>query len=361
MINERVCEGCGDCGVEVELPVAPSDRHRVRAQDGDRPGELQHRRHCLKGDCPAFVTVAADSISARSGGVTSRPIDPASLPDPARLPVSATIRMPGIGGTGVVTVSQVLATAAKLVGKPSNSVDQTGLSQKAGPVVSTLTVGEATPGRVDVLLAFDPLSSRDAANLGGLDPSTSVAIVSTSVAPTGRMIGKVASMGIDLDPVKVEIDARTVSASNRYVDAAGVTTGLFGNSVTANVFVVGVAYQAGLIPVPADAIEQAIELNGAAVEAQSGRVQSGAARGTSTRRRSSDRPNGRTALQMRAPFDVGSSTIRSCSGWSRSGPPTSPSTRTPGTPAATSQAVREAPDAEAAAARGGGQWERQGE
>ena len=81
------------------------------------------------------------------------------------------------------------------------------------------------------------------------------------------MIGKVASMGIDLDPVKAEIDARTMSASNRYVDAAGLTTGLFGNSVTANVFVVGVAYQAGLIPLPADAIEQAIELNGAAVEA----------------------------------------------------------------------------------------------
>jgi indolepyruvate ferredoxin oxidoreductase len=124
-----------------------------------------------------------------------------------------------------------------------------------------------TPGRVDVLLAFDPLSSATRANLGGLDPTTSVAIVSTSVAPTGRMIGKVASMGIDLDPVKAEIDARTARASNRYVDAASITTGLFGNSVTANVFVVGVAYQAGLIPLPADAIERAIELNGAAVEA----------------------------------------------------------------------------------------------
>ena len=267
MIDERVCEGCGDCGVKSNcLSLHSIDTEFGRKTVIDQ-ASCNIDASCLKGDCPAFVTVAADSISARSGGATSRPLDPASLPDPARVPASATIRMPGIGGTGVVTVSQVLATAAKLVDKPSSSVDQTGLSQKAGPVVSTLTVGEATPGRVDVLLAFDPLSSATRANLGGLDPATSVAIVSTSVAPTGRMIGKVASMGIDLDPVKAEIDARTVSVDNRYVDAAGLTTGLFGNSVTANVFIVGVAYQAGLIPVPADAIEQAIELNGAAVEA----------------------------------------------------------------------------------------------
>ena len=267
MIDERVCEGCGDCGVKSNcLSLHSIDTEFGRKTVIDQ-ASCNIDASCLKGDCPAFVTVAADTITARSNGAANRPIDPASLPDPPRLPASATIRMPGIGGTGVVTVSQVLATAAKLVGKPSSSVDQTGLSQKAGPVVSTLTVGEATPGRVDVLLAFDPLSSATRANLGGLDPATSVAIVSTSVAPTGRMIGKVASMGIDLDPVKAEIDARTVSASNRYVDAAGLTTGLFGNSVTANVFVVGVAYQAGLIPLPADAIEQAIELNGAAVEA----------------------------------------------------------------------------------------------
>ena len=267
MIDERVCEGCGDCGVKSNcLSLHSIDTEFGRKTVVDQ-ASCNIDASCLKGDCPAFVTVDADSITGRSTGAANRPLDPASLPEPAQLPASATIRMPGIGGTGVVTVSQVLATAAKLVGKPASSVDQTGLSQKAGPVVSTLSIGEVTPGRVDVLLGFDPLSSATRANLGGLDPAGSVAIVSTSVAPTGRMIGRVASMGIDLDPVKAEIDARTSSASNRYVDAAALTTGLFGNSVTANVFVVGVAYQAGLIPLPADAIEQAIELNGAAVEA----------------------------------------------------------------------------------------------
>ncbi|MGH9133153.1 MAG: indolepyruvate ferredoxin oxidoreductase family protein, partial [Ilumatobacteraceae bacterium] len=266
MIDERVCEGCGDCGVKSNcLSLHSIDTEFGRKTVIDQ-ASCNIDASCLKGDCPAFVTVAADSISNRSG-TSARPSSPTDLPEPERVPASATIRMPGIGGTGVVTVSQVLATAAKLVGKPASSVDQTGLSQKAGPVVSTLTIGEPTPGRIDLLLAFDPLSSATRANLGGLDPASSVAIVSTSVAPTGRMIGRVASMGIDLDPVRAEIEARTASASNRYVDAAAITTGLLGNSVTANVFVVGVAYQAGLIPVPATAVEQAIELNGAAVEA----------------------------------------------------------------------------------------------
>ena len=210
MIDERVCEGCGDCGVKSNcLSLHSIDTEFGRKTVVDQ-ASCNIDASCLKGDCPAFVTVAADSITGRSTGAANRPLDPASLPDPARLPASATIRMPGIGGTGVVTVSQVLATAAKLVGKPASSVDQTGLSQKAGPVVSTLSIGDVTPGRVDVLLAFDPLSSATPRNLGGLDPATSVAIVSTSVAPTGRMIGKVASMGIDLAPVRAEIDARTI-------------------------------------------------------------------------------------------------------------------------------------------------------
>ena len=342
MIDERVCEGCGDCGVKSNcLSLHSIDTEFGRKTVVDQ-ASCNIDASCLKGDCPAFVTVAADTISARSGGASSRPLDPASLPDPARLPASATIRMPGIGGTGVVTVSQVLATAAKLVGKPSSSVDQTGLSQKAGPVVSTLTVGEATPGRVDVLLAFDPLSSATRANLGGLDPATSVAIVSTSVAPTGRMIGKVASMGIDLDPVKAEIDARTMSASNRYVDAAGLTTGLFGNSVTANVFVVGVAYQAGLIPLPADAIEQAIELNGAAVEANQAAFRWGRSWYVDPEG-SSGRPIARTAPRTPSRSTSGRSTIPNCSDWSRSEPPTSPCIRTPSTPAATSRSCARPP------------------
>ncbi len=204
------------------------------------------------------------------GGAAARRPAPASvdgLPVPTYLRDDVTIRMPGIGGTGVVTVSQVLAAAAQIAGRTARTADQTGLSQKAGPVVSTVTIGDATVGRVDVLLAFDALASATAANLGGLDRDHSVAVVSTSVTPTGRMVGKLDSMTLELDPIRSELERRTVADRNLYVDAAGLTTALLGSAVTANVFVLGIAYQAGLIPLDAAAIEKAIELNGASVDA----------------------------------------------------------------------------------------------
>ena len=105
----------------------------------------------------------------------------------------------------------------------------------------------------------------------------SVAVVSTSIAPTGRMIGKVASHGLDLEPLRAELSKRTDATRNLYVDAAHIVTALLGNAVTANVFMVGVAYQAGFIPLPGEAIERAIELNGTAVEAEPGGVPLGSA------------------------------------------------------------------------------------
>ncbi len=124
-----------------------------------------------------------------------------------------------------------------------------------------------TPGRIGVLLALDALASSTPANLAGLDPETSVAVVSTSIAPTGRMIGKVDSHGLDLSPLRTELAKRTNATRNLYVDASQIVTALLGNAVTANVFMVGVAYQAGFVPLPGEAIERAIELNGTAVEA----------------------------------------------------------------------------------------------
>jgi indolepyruvate ferredoxin oxidoreductase len=189
------------------------------------------------------------------------------LPEPTRVvPNDVAIRMPGIGGTGVVTVSQVLAAAAQIAGVDAKTADQTGLSQKAGPVVSTVTIGDPTPGQIGVLLAFDALASSTPSNLAGLDPDNSVALVSTSIAPTGRMIGKVASQGLDLSPLRAELAKRTNASRNLYVDASQIVTALLGNAVTANVFMLGAAYQAGFIPLPGEAIERAIELNGTAVE-----------------------------------------------------------------------------------------------
>ncbi len=265
VIDHRVCEGCGDCGVQSNcLSLEPIETDYGRKTKIDQ-ASCNLDRSCVKGDCPAFVTVtpgkrAKTSASADTFG---------DVADPARIVPNrgVTIRMPGIGGTGVVTVSQMLLTAAKIDGLTASAVDQTGLSQKAGPVVSTVTIGEAEAGKVDVLIAFDILTSVTSANVEGLDPQWSHVVASTSVTPTGRMIGKVATSALDLSPYKTELNSRTADIANQFVDAAKLTVGLLGSAITSNVLVLGVAYQAGLLPVSAGAILRAIELNGTAVEA----------------------------------------------------------------------------------------------
>jgi indolepyruvate ferredoxin oxidoreductase len=266
VIDHRVCEGCGDCGVQSNcLSLEPIDTEYGRKTRIDQ-ASCNLDLSCIKGDCPAFVTVVPSKRprTKRRGTNASE-----SLPSPiSRTPVEGlTIRMPGIGGTGVVTVSQILLTAAKIGGVEATSVDQTGLSQKAGPVVSTVTIGTPHAGRVHLLLGFDILTSVTQGNVEGLDPSWSHVIASSNVTPTGKMIGRVASANLDIGPYRAELDARSDAASNLYPNASQLTIGLLGSGVTANTFLLGVAYQAGFIPVPDTAIDRAIELNGTAVEA----------------------------------------------------------------------------------------------
>jgi indolepyruvate ferredoxin oxidoreductase len=267
MIDERVCEGCGDCGVKSNcLSLQPIDTEFGRKTTIDQ-ASCNLDVSCIKGDCPAFVTVTlakGGSRGGRPGGV----LDGTEAPEPTPIipAAGATLRMPGIGGTGVVTVSQMLAAAARMEEIPTHSVDQTGLSQKAGPVVSTISIGAPEPGRIDVLLGFDVLTSVTPANLQGLDPEASVVVASTTITPTGRMVGRVATAPLDPRPLVAELDSRSRRGANTYVDASRLTAGLLGDAVTANVFLLGVAYQAGVIPVTAASIERAIDLNGTAVD-----------------------------------------------------------------------------------------------
>ena len=265
VIDHRVCEGCGDCGVQSNcLSLEPIDTPYGRKTKIDQ-ASCNLDRSCIKGDCPAFVTVTPAKGKRRTAAAADLP----ALPDPVRVvpPEGVTIRMPGIGGTGVVTISQILLAAAKIDGLRASSVDQTGLSQKAGPVVSTVEMGEPTAGRVHLLLAFDLLTSVTAANVEGLDPQWSHVVASTTVTPTGRMIGKVATSGLDISPYRADLDARSGAATNRYLDTARLAIGLLGSAITSNVVLLGVAFQAGVLPLSAAAVERAIELNGVAVDA----------------------------------------------------------------------------------------------
>jgi indolepyruvate ferredoxin oxidoreductase len=180
----------------------------------------------------------------------------------------------GIGGTGVVTVGQVLSTAANLDGLEVASVDQTGMAQKGGPVVSHLRIGPGSssgaarlePGRADAYLVFDLLTGVAPANLARLDPARTVAIVSTAQVPTGAMVADVANGRFpDLERLRTELDARTRAEANLYVDAEAIALEHFGSQPAANFVVVGLAYQRGLLPQTAASIERAIGLNGVAV------------------------------------------------------------------------------------------------
>ncbi|WP_318307764.1 indolepyruvate ferredoxin oxidoreductase family protein [Amycolatopsis solani] len=270
VINERVCEGCGDCGTKSNcLSVQP-----VATEFGRKTAIHQSSCNvdysCLAGDCPSFVTVVPTGKKQRRklGELAAD-----AIPAPATSTTDFTVRITGIGGTGVVTVTQILATAAVLDGRHVRTLDQTGLAQKGGAVVSDLKVTaepvEQAPklatGECDLYLACDALVGADAANLAVADAERTTAVVSTTEVPTGRMVVDTTVSFPDPGSVLAPIDtaaSRTVS-----LDARGLAEELFDDDQFANVLQLGAAYQTGAIPLPAAAIERAIELNGTAVPA----------------------------------------------------------------------------------------------
>ncbi|MFV0260027.1 MAG: indolepyruvate ferredoxin oxidoreductase family protein [Acidimicrobiales bacterium] len=282
-INEAVCEGCGDCGVKSScMSVQPVETEFGRKTQIHQ-SSCNKDYSCLLGDCPAFVEVIPDPNVAKKATV---PFDPIGhdLPEPDRID-EGNILMMGIGGTGVVTVNQLLATAALLDGKQAHGLDQTGLSQKGGSVISNLRItrpdldgsdggaGDETgrtnkvgAGEADAYLVFDVLTGAAEANLAKADPSTSVAVVSSSKVPTGAMVRDTAAAFPEWDAIRTRIDAATRADRNIYFDAGTVSDNLFRSHMPANVLVLGAAYQQGVIPISSTAIEKAIELNGVSID-----------------------------------------------------------------------------------------------
>ncbi|MEA2454630.1 MAG: indolepyruvate ferredoxin oxidoreductase [Thermoleophilaceae bacterium] len=270
-INERVCEGCGDCGQKSScLSVQPVETEFGRKTQIHQ-ASCNKDYSCLEGDCPSFLTV----VPGKRARHETPPLT-VDLPEPDLL-VSDTdfaVRMMGIGGTGVVTVNQVLGMAALIDGLHVSGLDQTGLSQKGGPVVSDLRISsaplaaaaKAPAGSIDLYLGFDLLGAASDKNLVGAAPDRTVAVVSTSAVPTGRMVIDVEERFPELAGQLDLIDAATRLEHNLYLDAQRLSERLFGDHMMANTLALGAAYQRGTLPVSAEALEQAIRLNGAAVE-----------------------------------------------------------------------------------------------
>ncbi|MFD5094407.1 indolepyruvate ferredoxin oxidoreductase family protein [Amycolatopsis thailandensis] len=268
VINERVCEGCGDCGEKSNcLSVQP-----VSTEFGRKTTIHQSSCNvdysCLAGDCPSFMTVVPTGRKhrRRAGEITA-----AELPAPETGGTDFTVRITGVGGTGVVTVAQILATAAVIEGKQVRTLDQTGLAQKGGAVVSDLKITAGpTPqapklaaGECDLYLACDVLVGADPVHLTVADPGRTTAVVSTTEVPTGRMVVDTTVSFPDAAAVRGAISensARTVA-----LDARALAETLFDDDQFANILQLGAAHQTGAIPLDAASLERAIELNGVAV------------------------------------------------------------------------------------------------
>ncbi len=275
IINEAVCEGCGDCGAKSNcLSVQPVDTEFGRKTRIDQTS-CNTDYSCLAGDCPSFVTVEVPPGTA-DRAVADRP-EPPTVPDVPRAPLTGTadVFLAGIGGTGIVTVNQVLGSAAVRDGLAVHGVDQTGLSQKAGPVTSHLRMaGDAAAlgpanrvgaGTARCYLAFDALVGADGRHLAYASAEETLAVVSTSAVPTGAMVRDAAVAA----PDPAGLVARIAASSREVVplDAQAAALALFGDAMPANLLMVGVAHQSGALPLSAEAIEWAIELNGVAVAA----------------------------------------------------------------------------------------------
>ena len=180
----------------------------------------------------------------------------------------------GIGGTGSVTVVATIANAARIDGKWAVGLDQTGLAQKGGTVISDIKItatqfdgsNKISDGSTDLYLGFDILNATDNKNLDKCHPERTIAIVSTGQAPTGYMVSDKSVQFPNIDRLTQGIDRVTRRNDNIYLDAQTLAEGLFADSMATNMFMVGVAYQAGALPISAAAFETAIKQAGVGVD-----------------------------------------------------------------------------------------------
>ncbi|MEM0905763.1 MAG: indolepyruvate ferredoxin oxidoreductase family protein, partial [Pseudomonadota bacterium] len=266
VINERVCEGCGDCGkVSNCVAIQPVETAFGRKRQIDQ-SVCNKDFSCVKGLCPSFVTVHGGVLKG-----AETPDVPTTFPEPQRAPFEAPIGVlvTGVGGTGVVTVGAVIGMAAHLEGHGVGVIDMAGLAQKGGAVLShiklapkredvtTIRVG---PGGAAAVLACDIAVAGSAKVLSALGPDTKV------VANTHEQLPGDFTRDVDFSlPSRRIIETLKAKSTTRTLDATAAASRLFGDTIAANTLVLGAAYQMGALPLSAESIERAIALNGAAV------------------------------------------------------------------------------------------------
>ena len=274
-INADVCEGCGDCSEQSNcVSVEPLETELGRKRAINQTS-CNKDLACVDGLCPAFVTVHGGNLRRSS-------VADASLADKLRAlpaPTAALLERPwnivitGIGGTGIVTAGALLGMAAHLERRGCTTLDMTGLSQKNGAVISHVRIGRTqrdihTPrvpaAEADVVIGCDPVVAASRDCVVKMNRERTHAVLNTHVSPTAEFV---LDNTTEYDGDEFVGLVQRLSAATSTLDATRITGRLFGDAVTVNTFLLGYAFQAGLLPFGIEAMARAIELNGVAVEA----------------------------------------------------------------------------------------------
>jgi indolepyruvate ferredoxin oxidoreductase len=276
VINEAVCEGCGDCGIQSNcVSILPKETEFGRKRTIDQ-SSCNKDYSCVKGFCPSFVTVEGGTLKKSKTGV-AKTDDWAELP----LPVLPACEQPynilinGIGGTGVITVGALMGMAAHLEGKGASVLDMTGMSQKNGSVTSHVKIAR-TPdhlraqriatGEADLILGCDMLTSGASDAISKMRPGRTLAVVNLHEQPPGTFAQN-ADWEYPVGDVKALItESAGGEGSVDFIDATKLATALMGDSIASNLFMLGYAWQRGRIPLSEAALLRAIEMNGVAIE-----------------------------------------------------------------------------------------------
>jgi indolepyruvate ferredoxin oxidoreductase len=274
IINELVCEGCGDCGVQSNcVSVQPLETEFGRKREIDQ-SSCNKDFSCVKGFCPSFVTVHGAKLKRGSGAAASAG-GLAPLPEPKLPAINGTfgIIITGIGGTGIVTIAQILGTAAHIEGNAAGVIDMAGLAQKGGAVFSHLRIAKRPddihairiPAHgAHLVLGGDIVVVGSKRVLSAMRSGETTVVVNTHETLPGDFTRN-ADFSLPTERLKREIAKAADRDHAHFIEATKLSTALFGSSTGQNIFLVGYAYQLGGVPISAEAILRAIELNGEAV------------------------------------------------------------------------------------------------
>ncbi len=277
LINDLVCEGCGDCNEKSNcLSVVPLDTTFGRKRQIDQSA-CNKDFSCADGFCPSFVSVMGGK-PRKLAATTEVPASLRVLPEPVRPDLAPgapySILVAGVGGTGVVTIGAMLTMGAHLEGKVFSSVDQFGMAQKGGAVTSHIRLAlsnddigavKLNAGAADLVLGCDSLVAGEDLALSTMAPGKTRAVINTHEQITGHFT-RDPDLKFPADSVNGRIRDAAGAEGVDFVDATRLATRLLGDSIATNLFMLGLAYQHGLVPVSAASIERAIQMNGVAVE-----------------------------------------------------------------------------------------------